>query len=121
MALKEIRPMIRTRQLKETIAFYREQLGFTCDAWNEEWGWAALRRDDIELMAALPVASEPFDQPVFTGSLYFLVDEGIDALWTELKDKARCCYGLETFDYGMREFAVTDCNGYILQFGQETT
>lgn len=107
MALKEIRPMIRTRQLKETVAFYRERLGFTCEALSEEWGWAAL-----------PVAAEPFDQPVFTGSLYFLVDEGIDALWTELKDNARCCYGLETFDYGMREFALYDNNGYLLQFGQ---
>ena len=29
-------------------------------------------------------------------------------------------YPMETFGYGMREFAVYDNNGYLLQFGQET-
>jgi hypothetical protein len=28
-------------------------------------------------------------------------------------------YPLEDFPYGMREFAIRDNNGYILQFGQE--
>jgi len=26
-------------------------------------------------------------------------------------------YPIESFDYGMREFAIRDNNGYILQFG----
>jgi hypothetical protein len=26
---------------------------------------------------------------------------------------------MEDFEYGMREFAIRDNNGYILQFGQE--
>jgi hypothetical protein len=34
------------------------------------------------------------------------------------KDKARICYELEEFEYGMREFAVYDNNGYLLQFGE---
>jgi len=37
-----------------------------------------------------------------------------------LKDKVRVCYPLENFEYGMREFAIYDNNGYLLQFGQET-
>ena len=28
---------------------------------------------------------------------------------------------IETFEWGMREFAIYDNNGYVLQFGQETT
>jgi hypothetical protein len=28
------------------------------------------------------------------------------------------CYGIEDFFYGMREFAIYDNNGYLLQFGQ---
>lgn len=28
-------------------------------------------------------------------------------------------YPIETFAYGMREFAIRDNNGYILQFGRE--
>jgi hypothetical protein len=37
----------------------------------------------------------------------------------KLKDKAKVCCGIEDFDHGVREFAVYDNNGYLLQFGQE--
>lgn len=37
----------------------------------------------------------------------------------KVKDKARICDNIETFEWGRREFAVFDNNGYILQFGQE--
>jgi uncharacterized glyoxalase superfamily protein PhnB len=36
-----------------------------------------------------------------------------------LKDSTTVVYPLEDFDYGMREFAIRDNNGYVLQFGQE--
>jgi len=36
-----------------------------------------------------------------------------------LKDKVEVCYGIENFHYGMREFAIYDNNGYLLQFGQD--
>jgi len=119
MKLKAVRPMLWTREVKETITFYEQQLGFSCVAFSEEWSWAALRRDDIEIMVCLPPEPETFEQPVFTGSLYLLLDEGVDQLWEALRTKVRVCYELETFDYGMREFAVYDNNGYLLQFGQE--
>lgn len=117
MKLREIRPIIKTRQWKETIAFY-EQLGFNCNAYDEDWGWAALGRDDIEIMVALPQDNDRFEAPVFTGSFYFIVDNGIDGLWDAFRDKAKICYEPETFEYGMREFAIYDNNGYLLQFGE---
>jgi uncharacterized glyoxalase superfamily protein PhnB len=55
--------------------------------------------------------------PLFTGSLYFRTDD-VDGLWQRLKDKARICYPIDNFEYGMREFAIYDNNGYLLQFGQ---
>ena len=55
--------------------------------------------------------------PAFTGSLYFRTDD-VDGLWRSLKDRARVCYPIEEFDYGMRELGVYDNNGYLLQFGQ---
>jgi hypothetical protein len=53
----------------------------------------------------------------FTGSFYFNTDAA-EALWYELKDKARVCYGIEDLFNGMREFAIFDNNGFLLQFGQ---
>jgi hypothetical protein len=42
----------------------------------------------------------------------------VDGLWQRLKDRARVCYPIENFEYGMRELAIYDNNGYLLQFGQ---
>ena len=36
-----------------------------------------------------------------------------------MKDHTEIVYPLEDFDYGMREFAIRDSNGYCLQFGKE--
>jgi uncharacterized glyoxalase superfamily protein PhnB len=112
-----LRPMLRTKDLQGTIDFYTRQLGFELVGFSSADGWASLRRDVIELMVASPNAHRPFDMPAFTGSLYFNVSDAA-SLWASLKDIAQVVYPLEDFDYGMREFAINDNNGYLLQFGQ---
>jgi uncharacterized glyoxalase superfamily protein PhnB len=102
---------------ERTIEFYTRRLGFTCEGRSDADGWASLRRDAVWLMVATPNAHRPFDTPAFTGSLYFNVDDA-GALWDAVKDHVRVCYPIEDFHYGMREFAVYDNNGYLLQFGQ---
>lgn len=62
-------------------------------------------------------AHEGDERAAFTGSLYLRCDD-VDAWWLRLRDVARVCYPIETFDYGMREFGIYDNNGYLLQFGQ---
>jgi uncharacterized glyoxalase superfamily protein PhnB len=118
MKLQELTPMLRTKNLQESVEFYTRILGFECDELSEEWGWASLHRDGITLMLARPNAHESFDRPAFTGSLYIRTDD-VDVLWEQLKDRAKVCYPVEDFEYGMREFAIYDNNGYLLQFGQE--
>jgi len=115
MRLEALTPMLRTWDMAGSIAFYRDALGFECEAETEEW--ASLRRDGVALMLSVPNAHEGDRMPAFTGSLYFRTDD-LDAMWRRLKDRARVCYPIETFDYGMREFAIYDINGYLLQFGQ---
>lgn len=109
--------MLYTRQVKKTIDFYVNNLGFTCTNRSEDWSFATLNRDGIEVMVTLPNEHTQFTNPTFTGSFYINTDE-VDDLWEELKEKAVICYPVETFDYGMREFAVYDNNGYLLQFGK---
>ena len=117
MSLQTLRPMLWTADVRGTVDFYVQQLGFTCGEFREEWGWAALQRDDVEIMASRPNDHVPFDGPRFTGSFYIVTDR-VDALWEEFRGKAKVCYPLEDFFYGMREFAIYDNNGYLLQFGQ---
>lgn len=117
MKINSLRPMLWTENLHETVDFYVKILDFTCGELNEDWGWATLWKDDIAIMLAKPNEHTKYDKIGFTGSFYFNVDE-VDALWNELKDRAKVCYELETFEWGMREFAIYDNNGYLLQFGQ---
>jgi len=117
MKLQAIKPMLYTKQVKETVEFYTSVLGFTCENYLDDWSWAVLSRDEIEIMAAYPNAHLPFERPLFTGSFYIMTDEA-EVFWNEIKDNVKVCYELETFDYGMKEFAIYDNNGYLLQFGQ---
>jgi uncharacterized glyoxalase superfamily protein PhnB len=110
--------MLWTEDLQATIDFYVDVLGFTCGERNDDWGWATLWVDDVSLMIAKPNAHTPYDKIGFTGTFYFTTDD-VEAMWLKVKDKAKVCYDIETFEWGMREFAVYDNNGYMLQFGQE--
>jgi len=118
MKLLGIRPIFYTDDLDGTIEFYTEILRFTLADRNDDWGWASLFKDTVEVMLARPNAHVTFDKAQFTGSMYFNTDDA-DALWSELKDKTKICYEIDSFDWGMREFAIYDNNGYVLQFGQE--
>jgi catechol 2,3-dioxygenase-like lactoylglutathione lyase family enzyme len=118
MKFQSLRPILWTDQLDETIHFYVNVLGFTLGERSDDWGWASLYKDEVGIMLAKPNAHTPIEKPQFTGSFYFNTDE-VDSLWSELKIKARVCYEIENFEWGMREFAIYDNNGYLLQFGQE--
>lgn len=118
MRITALRPMLWTEDLNGTIKFYTETLGFAADEVNDDWGWASLSIDDVSLMLARPNEHTPYEKIGFTGTFYFNIDD-VDALWEKLKDNANVCYELENFEYGMREFAIYDNNGYMLQFGQE--
>lgn len=99
MKFKQLTPMLWTENLEESIAFYTEILGFTCGEFNEEWQWAALHKNETELMFARPNAHTPYEKIGFTGSLYFEVDE-VETLWQTLQNKTEIVYNLETFDWG---------------------
>jgi uncharacterized glyoxalase superfamily protein PhnB len=115
--LHALTPMLRTWDLRGFIAFYTGVLGSECESVSGDWGWAALTRDEVGIMLAVSNQHTEETEPSFTGSLYFTTDDA-DGLWRRFKDKARVCYPIEDFEYGMREFGIYDNNGYLLQFGQ---
>ncbi|MGC4035040.1 MAG: VOC family protein [Chitinophagaceae bacterium] len=117
MKLTKLTPMLQVDDLQKTIDFYTDVLRFTCDAHEKGWGWASLSLDGIEIMIALPNQHLPYHESLLTGSIY-LRTENVDLWWDQLQNKTEIVYPVEDFEYGMREFAIRDCNGYILQFGQ---
>ena len=113
--------MLSTANVQATIDFYINTLGFELEnSLRDEEGiitWASLRSGGAVIMFRLP--NEHMDEraPALTGSLYFRTGN-VTQLWERLKDSTDVLYPLEDFDYNMREFAIRDCNGYVLNFGQ---
>ncbi|WP_412465733.1 VOC family protein [Pedobacter sp. KLB.chiD] len=114
----KLTPILESHDMQATFNFYTEILNFTCAAKLDDLSWFSLQKDDIEIMFSIPNTHRNTPKPVMSGSLYIKTNE-ITTLWENLKNKCEICYPLENFEYGMREFAIFDNNGYLLQFGQE--
>ncbi len=118
MKLDSLTPVLYTEHIETTIQFYTTHFSFVCSDYDEATGWASLSNGKVELMLSKPNEHIPFTKSNFTGSFYFRTED-VDALWNSVKNTLNICYPIKNFDYGMREFAVHDNNGYLLQFGQE--
>jgi uncharacterized glyoxalase superfamily protein PhnB len=119
MKFDRLTPMLWTNDLKATIEFYQTQLGFELDEHTDAWNWCHMHRDSVNLMFTRPIESVPYTgQPNFTGSLYLYLEE-VDELWGKLKESTHIVYPIANFEHQMREFAIFDNNGYVLQFGRD--
>lgn len=120
MKVKHLFPMLATENIAETLEFYTRFLGFECQGKYPEENpcWISLWNGKTEIAFNLPNEHIAFKSPILTGSIYLHV-ENIDEVWETLKDKVEIIYEIENFDYGMREFGIRDCNGYILNLGEE--
>jgi uncharacterized glyoxalase superfamily protein PhnB len=120
MKLKYLSPMLESRDIPATIEFYTRVLGFTlCGSFKHEGvtTWCDLVRDEVSFMFSAPNEHMNYGTILLTGSLYVTVED-VDALWKDLKDKCEIVYPVENFTYEMREFAIKDNNGYVINFAQ---
>ena len=109
----------------ETVAWYESRLGAEQTSEIESDGdvvWAQVERDGVRFMfqrrdsmeSELPsLADVPIGGSL---SIYVHVDD-VEALGAELADVERALE-MRTSEYGLREFAIRDCNGYVLWFGE---
>lgn len=110
-------PALLVRELAETLAFYA-RLGFRQTGSypdGEAPTWAEVARDDVTLQFHTEAPAGTPDAPVWSGTLY-LYPESVEALAAELRQVVPFAWGPEVMDYGMREFAVRDPNGYFIAF-----
>lgn len=115
-------PILLSRDLAETLAFY-ERLGFeNRGAPPEQWDYLIIGRGDAELH----FTADPTVDPLTTASMCYLYVEDAQALyeeWSPLIEPDRASGSrlekpVDT-DYGMREFAVIDRNGNLVRVGSE--
>lgn len=111
--LTQLRPMLEVTSIDETVAFWRDALGFSVVATFEK-SWVLMERDGLRVMFSLHDGDHSHDPGA--SSLYFDVDD-VDALYAELASSPGVHGEPVSYPWGMRQFAVTDCNGFLLQFG----
>ncbi len=112
-------PSLLARDIQATLSFY-ERLGFSASGFypgKHNATWVDLERDGVKLQFHSQPPSGTPREPVFSGTFYFF-PQSIDALVDELHGKVEFAWGPATMDYGMREFAIQDPNGYFLAFAE---
>ncbi len=123
--LKWILPVFLVEDPKKTAEHYRDKLGFRiCGVHGEPAVYAIVDRGCGRgfhfKRADAPAAKRPYRGPDDYAWDAYVEVKGVDALHAELKERgARILRGPCVAEYGMKEFDVEDCNGYILCFAED--
>jgi len=114
---QQLVPALLVRDMRETLAFYRK-LGFAltgCHPNESNATWAEVKRDSIVMQFHTEPSHGTPPEPICSGTFY-IYPESVSALADELRGTVEFAWGPEVMDYGMREFAVQDPNGYFISF-----
>ena len=129
MTLGRTIPALPVRDAAAAVAFYRDRLGF--EVLHHDGGFAVLRRDDAVVHLWESSDEEwrqraSLERPIRSGAESFLAGTAscrievtdIDTLFAEMQERdvlhqvSRA--GVDTTDYGTREFATLDLDGNLI-------
>jgi len=112
-------PFLPVKDLKETIQYYKEQLGFYA-----EWFWedsdAGIRRDDLRLLFNRnPEHLSHINSNSQALEICWFVTN-VDEIYEEYKSKEiKIIKELWDAPWGIREFSILEINGYVIRIGEE--
>jgi len=116
-------PYFPVSNVGQTVSFYDRMLGFSCEySAGEPAQFAICSRDGFAIMlrkVSEPELIVPNEKQGGTWDAFFWVSDA-QALHSEFEAKgADVVYGpLIQELYQMREFAIRDCDGHVLGFGE---
>ena len=118
--IRAIAPQFFTTDLRATLMYYRDRLGFDCvGTWLDPPVYAIVARDDhrIHFRCAEPPVPNPDKYADELLDAYLFVDDA-DALYAEYATRGvQFARGLANTRWHSREFVVKDCDGRLLAFG----
>lgn len=138
MKLQKLTPNMVVNDVRETVEFYVGILGFKLNMAvpknseiiesklkdGETYSYAMVSRDEVFIMF---VRKDDFEEDhlllkdsTIGASVSFYIDvEDVSEIYSSVKDRAEIVIDLRTAWYGMQEFYMRDCNGYILGFAEK--
>ncbi|MDR1339360.1 MAG: VOC family protein [Prevotellaceae bacterium] len=138
MELSKLTPNFAVADIRETVHFYREKLGFELVilvpesqdsveqqfAEGKEYVYAMMKKGNVELMFqrydSFHEDVSLADKKISGASVSFFIEgEGVEAFYDELKNRGIEMSELKLTWYNIREFYLKDNNGYILGFAEE--
>lgn len=130
-SLNQVAPQFRVPDVVRTAEWYRDHLGFAIgDYFTVQNGeqhttvFVHLRRDGVVLQVGRSEdgrASSNQDATPFAMDAYMWVS-GVRDLFEEFRVRGvTFLYELHMTDYGMWEFALLDCDGHSIGFGELST
>ena len=125
---KKLTPNLLVSNVERSLAFYVDTLGFergmtVPDA--SPFVFASVVSGSVEVFfndAATAVKEYPGfgGKPIGATGTLFIEVVGVNALHERLQGKVTIVMPIETKFYGMREFAITDPDGYVITFAERT-
>lgn len=120
MAITRVIPQLRTTDMKSSVSFYTDKLGFSVEFSYEDF-YVGIRAGDEFFHIKLVDEPDPSIRFVNDGEhfhLYFQT-EGVAAYAAELKAKGvDLLKDLHETDWNTREFIIHDNQGHTLYFGE---
>jgi uncharacterized glyoxalase superfamily protein PhnB len=127
MEYKDLMPNLMVKDVNKTVDFYKNVLGFNVLATNPENGdyiFAIVNANNvlISFQEEKSIKDEYHQLDSFSRggglTLYIHVTD-VNGLFEQVKGKATIAKELHKTFYGSTDFAIEDCNGYILTFSQQ--
>ncbi|MDR1170574.1 MAG: VOC family protein [Prevotellaceae bacterium] len=139
MKLNKLTPNFAVADIRQTVQFYSENLGFelvmavpatqdgadTQLAEDKEYVYAMMQREQVELMFQQQDSfhediSLAGNEPVGASVSFYMEGKDIEPFYAGLKNRDIQVSDLKLTWYGIKEFYMKDNNGYILGFAEET-
>jgi catechol 2,3-dioxygenase-like lactoylglutathione lyase family enzyme len=113
-------PCLLVADMRRSLDFYLNVLGFVQTGYypiESNPVRTEVRRDGVAIILLAEAARWLVETPAFTGALYTF-PENIDRLADELRGKVPFAWGPEETEFGIREFAIRDPDGYTIVFAE---
>jgi glyoxylase I family protein len=125
--IRGMAPLLQVFDMPTSIAFYRDVRGFelenTSQPRGEHFDWARLKLNGVELMlntayeeVARPPAPDPARIAAHQDTAIYFGCPDVDAAYAHLRARAVAVNEPKVAPYGMKQFYVSDPDGYNLCF-----